>query len=294
MDIKKLLFKILPINAFVTFRKLYRRALKKVYRPLSEDVFKEILTQRMGIRKGSVVFVHSSFDTLNLGFTVFRLLEILLETVGPEGTLVFPAWHFTGRAEDYLAKGLVFDVKRSPSVLGLLSEMARRHPAAIRSVHPINSIVAIGKHAQEIVGEHGNSVYPCDEASPYYKIIKYNGVIAGLGVDTHFLSFVHCPEDVLKQQFPVKTRTDQVFEAKVRKPDGSIETVKTLAAHPQIQHRDINQFLDRYVPKSVCGNFTVRGNRFFVARSKGLFNAIVELSKGNKTIYTDKATVRNY
>ncbi len=293
MPLKKLIFKILPVSTFVSLRKIYRLAIKKAYRPLSEQAFISVLTGRMGIRAGSTIFIHSSVDTLNLDFSVYRLLDILLETVGPEGTLVFPAWHFTGRAEDYLNKGLVFDVKRSPSVLGLLSEIARRYPTAIRSIHPVNSIVAIGKHAQEMVGEHGNSIYPCDESSPYYKIVKYNGIIAGLGVDTHFLSFVHCPEDVLKQRFPVKTRTDQVFEAKVRKLDGSIEIVKTLAAHMQIQYRDINYFLGMYVPKSVCENFTMKGNRFFVARSKGLFDAITKLSQENKTIYTEKATVRN-
>jgi aminoglycoside N3'-acetyltransferase len=279
MPLKKILFKILPVEAFVSFRNIYRLALKKLYRPLSEKEFISILTQRIRIQEGSVVFIHSSVDTLNIDFSVFRLLEILLETVGIDGTLVFPAWHFTHRAEDQLKKGLVFDVRRSPSVLGLLSELARRHPGAKRSIHPINSIVAIGKHAQEIVGEHGNSIYPCDETSPYYKIIRYNGIIAGLGVDTHFLSFVHCPEDVMKQQFPIKTRLDQVFGAKVKKPDGSVEI--------------INGFLKKYIPPNVCENFTIKGNRFFAARSKELFDSIVELSKENKTIYTDQAIFRN-
>jgi aminoglycoside 3-N-acetyltransferase len=293
MPVKKLLFRLLPVGAFVTIRKWYRAATKKVHRPLSEKEFISVLQNRMGIKQGSVVFIHSSVDTLNIDFSVYRLLEILLETVGKDGTLVFPAWHFTIRAEDYLTKGQVFDVRRSPSALGLLSELARRHPAAIRSVHPINSIVAIGKHALEIVGEHGTSVYPCDETSPYFKIIGHNGIIAGLGVDTNFLSFVHCPEDVLKKQFPVKTRLDKVFEAKVKLPDGSIRIIKTLVAHPQIKHHDINSFLKKYIHTEVCENFTLKGNRFFVARSKELFDSITELSKENKTIYTDKAQIRN-
>ena len=294
MSFKKLVFKILPVETFVSLRKLYRKVLKTVYKPLSEEEFKNILLNRMGIHKGSVVFIHSSVDALNIDFPVYRLLEILLDTVGENGTLVFPAWHFTYRAEDYLNKGLVFDMRRSPSVLGLLSELARRHPDAIRSIHPINSIVAIGKHAREIVGEHGNSIYPSDETSPCYKIMKYDGIITGIGVDTNFLSFVHCPEDVMKKQFPIKTRLDQVFEAKVKLKDGSLKIIKTLAAHPQIKNNDITGFMNKYVKKSVCKNFTIKGNRFFVAHSKELFDSIVDLSKENKTIYTDKAKIRNY
>jgi aminoglycoside 3-N-acetyltransferase len=294
MTLRKLVFKILPVGTFISLRKLYRKGLKTIYKPLSEEEFKYILVDRIGIQKGSVVFIHSSVDALNIDFPVYHLLGILLDTVGENGTLVFPAWHFTYRAEDYLKKGLIFDVQRSPSVLGLLSELARRHPDAERSIHPFNSIVAIGKHAQEIIGEHGNSIYPCDEASPYYKITKFDGIIAGIGVDTNFISFVHCPEDVLKKQFPIKTRLDQVFEAKVKLKDGSLKIIKTLAAHPQIKNNDITGFMKKYIEKSVCRNFTVKGNRFFVAHSKELFNSIVNLSKENKTIYTDKANIRNY
>ncbi len=293
MSIRKIVFRILPVSAFTFLRKLYRSVIKSFYRPLSEEYLKSILTQQLGIHKGSVVFIHSSVDMLNLNFSVYRLFEILLETVGTEGTLVFPAWHFRYRAEDYLKKNLIFDVKRSPSALGLLSELARRHQAAIRSIHPINSIVAIGKNAAKIVGEHGKSVYPCDETSPYYKIMKFDGIIAGLGIDTNFLSFVHCPEDVMKQQFPIKTRLDQLFEAKVKKADGSFEIIRTLAAHPQIRYNDINKFLKKYISRTVCRNITIKGNRFFVAHSKELFDTMVELAKEDKTIYTQKAVIRN-
>lgn len=293
MGIKKLIFKVLPVGVFISLRTMYRRILKKIYKPLSEQDFKDILHDRLGVREGSVLFIHSSIDALNIQFSVYRLFEILLESVGDSGTLVFPAWHFTYRAEDYLAKDLVFDVKRSPSVLGLLSEIARRYPSAVRSIHPINSIVAIGRNADDIVGEHGESIYPCDESSPYYKMMKYKGIIIGIGVDTNFISFVHCPEDVLKSKFPIKTRLDKVYDAKVKMPDGSVKIVKTLVAHPQIKNNDITAFMNKYVNKSVCENFRIRGNRFFVAHSQELFDTMVALSKENKTIYSDKAVIRN-
>lgn len=294
MSLKKLVFKIVPVETFVSLRKIYRKVLKTIYKPFSEEEFKSVLINRMDVHKGSVVFIHSSVDALNIDFPVFRLLEILLETVGENGTIAFPAWHFTYRAEEYLKKDLVFDVKRSPSVLGLLSELARRHPDAIRSIHPLNSIVAIGKYAQEIVSTHGNSIYPDDENSPFYKIMKHDGIIIGIGVDTNFISFVHCPEDVLKKQFPIKTRMERVFEAKVKLKDGSVKIIKTLVAHPQIKNNDITGFMNKYIEKSVCENFTYKGNRFFIAHSKELFDSIVDLSKENKTIYTDKAHLRNY
>jgi aminoglycoside 3-N-acetyltransferase len=272
---------------------MYHSALKKWFAPISEPEFKQLLSKELKISKGTIVFIHSSVDNLNIRFDALRLLEILLETVGEDGTLVFPCWHFTYRAEDYLKSGKVFDVRRSPSALGILSEMARRYPGAKRSLHPVNSIVAIGKNADAITGLHHTDIYPCGEKSPYYLAMQLGGIIAGIGVSANFMSFVHCPEDVMKQQFPVKTRLNDVFDAKVKKQDGSVEIVKTLVAHPQVKNNDIPGFLDKHISKSVCRNITIKGNRFFVAHPKELFDAITTLALENKTIYTDKAVLRN-
>jgi aminoglycoside N3'-acetyltransferase len=293
MFLSRLIFRLFPPGVFIQLRKIYRSTLKKLYAPLTEQEFRKILTEELRIAKGSVVFIHSSVDNLNIRFDTLKLLEILLETVGEVGTLVLPCWQFTYRAEDYLKSGKVFDVRRSPSALGMLSEMARRYPGANRSLHPTNSIVAIGKHAVAITEAHHTDIYPCGEKSPYYKVMQLDGIIAGIGVNANFMSFVHCPEDVLKEQFPVKTRLDQVFEAPVKTEDGSVEIVKTLAAHPQIKNNDILGFLNKYVVKSICRNITIKGNRFFIAHPKELFDSIVELAKENNTIYTDKAVIKN-
>jgi len=293
MFISRIIFQLFPPEVFISLRRIYLSVLKTWYSPLSEAEFKKILTEELKIAKGSIAFIHSSVDNLNIRFDTLRILEILLETVGQEGTLVFPCWHFTYRAEEYLKSGKVFDVRRSPSALGMLSEMARRYPGAKRSLHPINSIVAIGKDAAAITSSHHTDIYPCGEKSPYFLAMKMGGIIAGIGVNANFLSFVHCPEDVIKEQFPIKTRLDQVFEAQVKKEDGSVVIVKTLAAHPQIKNNDINGFLNKYIPKSISENITIKGNRFFITHPKELFASIVELSKENKTIYTDKAVIRN-
>ena len=169
--------------------------------------------------------------------------------------------------------------------MGLLSELARRHKGAIRSVHPTTSIVAIGKHAKEMTEEHQDSIYPCGEKSPYYKMMKYDAIIIGLGVTTHFISFLHCPEDILGDKFPVKTRTDKVFEGKVKLNDGQIITVKTLAAFHEIGKRDIPEFLKMHLPSDAFSSFVINGNSFYIAHSKPFYNKIVELANKGKTIY---------
>jgi aminoglycoside 3-N-acetyltransferase len=293
MSIGKFLYRILKPEAFRKVRKIYLSVKHKLYPKLTEEKFKKILTEELGIKKGMTVFVHSAADNLNLAFPFYLVLPIMLESVGEEGTFAFPCWHFNYRAEDYLRKGEVFDVKKSPTVMGLLPELARRMKGAHRSMHPVNSVVAIGRHANELTKDHINSVYPDDENSPFYRVLNYDGIIIGLGVSTGHLSFVHCIEDVMKEKFPLKTRTDEVFTAHVRDEKGNMIEVKTKAAHEQIRHRNIERYMRKHIPADVCRDFKVNGTKYFVADARKLFEKMHELALQGITIYTDKATLRN-
>jgi aminoglycoside 3-N-acetyltransferase len=284
--IKKIIIHLLPDKKVKTLRRKYRFFRQRLHKPMSEDFFRNLLTQKLGIKKGDTLLIHSSMDFLNIDFSPFLVLDILLDTVGEEGTLIFPAWHFNCRAEDYLQKeDSIFDVARSKAVMGFLPEVTRRKPEAQRSLHPTTSMVAIGKNAKEIISGHEKSIYPCGERSPYYKMLKFNAKIIGIGVNSNFLSFVHCPEDVMKDEFPVQTRTKQVFSGKVKLTTGEIISVETLAAHKNIQKRNVPAWLKKYVPKAIFSAYRIHGSDFFTSDATALFNKAVELAKQNKTIY---------
>ncbi|KAF0201903.1 MAG: hypothetical protein FD170_2394 [Bacteroidetes bacterium] len=286
MLIGKLVLKLLPIRYYYQARNIYRKYHKAIYKELSETDLHKILVESMGIKNGDVIFVHSSIDRLNISASPFKILNILQEVVGSNGTLLFPAWHFTERAELYLKKNKVFDVRKAPVALGLLPEIARRSPLAKRSIHPTNSIVAIGKQADELLMQHGDSIYPCDELSPFYKMMKLNAKIIGLGVTTEFLSFVHCPEDVMKADFPVKTRSDVVFETNVIDHDGNTRIISTLVADKTIATRNIPGFIKAFVDPEIARDFHFRGNHFFIADSKELYKIIERLALKDITIYS--------
>jgi aminoglycoside 3-N-acetyltransferase len=293
MSLGSILLKILPENYFLKARKLYHRILHLRYPKLSEEKFRSILTDMLGVGKGDVVFIHSSFENLNPGFSAFSIIDILLDIVGAEGTLVFPCWHFDYRAEEYLKNDELFDVQKSPTVMGFLPGLACRYENSRRSLHPTNSCIAIGKYAEEITRDHHKTIYPCDENSPFYRIINYHGKIIGLGVSTYNLSFVHCAEDIMKTDFPVKTRTDQVFEGVVRDYGGNIIHVKTKAAHVQVKHNNIQRFVKKYIPRQICYDFKINGTKFFKANAAKLLDKMMELAKQDVTIYTSKAVERN-
>ncbi|MFO8055410.1 MAG: AAC(3) family N-acetyltransferase [Bacteroidales bacterium] len=283
-----LIKKIIGNHLYIRLRSLGYKLAHTIYPPFSYDAFRDFLTEELGIKKGDTLFIHSSIDKLNVDCSPDQIINLLLELVGSEGTLAFPCWHFQQRAEEYLTDpDNLYHVKKSPSVMGLLPELARRNKEALRSLHPTSAVTAIGKHARELIYEHHLSEYPCGKLSPFYKIINYNGKILGLGEKPESsLSFVHCVEDELAGTFPIKTRTDEVYNGNVIDYQGNKLQVKTRAAHKNIQNRNIGRFFKKYISPNECKLIRKKASWFFVADSVRLHNKLKMLALQGKTIYS--------
>ena len=130
--LKRALERALP--AWITARVRRNRRRREMIRrsrlpPLTEDALRAIVRDDLGLEAGDVVFVHASIGRLAPRFDAYGMLGLLEETVGPEGTLLFPTYP-KERSLAVLRAGEVFDVRTAPSFTGLLSEVARRNGAA--------------------------------------------------------------------------------------------------------------------------------------------------------------------
>ncbi len=292
MYLDNILNSLLPEKYYRKLKLNYRKIRKTVLPKISEKQFRKILSNKLHLTKGAVVFVHSSITNLNVRFSPSQLLNILLDAVGEEGTILMPCNHLRERAEESLNSNKVFNVKGTPTTMGLLPELARRHKKAFRSLHPTLSVVAIGKFAKELTQSHHLSIYPFGELSPYYKITEYNGIIIGLGLETgQCLSFVHCSEDILKDKFPVKTQMDEVFIGKVIDYEGDEIDVETLASHPNTGFRNITNYIRKYIPNNICADIKQNGVKYFYAHSVDLLKIMTENALNGITIY-DKSVYK--
>lgn len=289
--LKKLIQELIPKKAYSFLRNqviIYRQKRFEKLPKLSESQFERLLKDKFLIKEGSVVFIHSSMNKMNLEFDVFKLLHILKEVVGEEGTLLFPCTQINGSVVDYIKSEKLFNVRKSPTSMGLISEIARKQPGAKRSLHPTNSVVALGKFADELTKDHHLSIYPCGEHSPYFKITKYKGTIIGLGVTIDSLTFVHCVEDLYPDVFPVQTRRKELFNGTVIDESNNERKIDTLVAHPNIAHRNIRKYFQKHIPSDVCKNMTISGMNFFCAKSDELFEIMKVLSEQKIVIYSKK------
>ncbi|MFN8257512.1 MAG: AAC(3) family N-acetyltransferase [Bacteroidales bacterium] len=277
---------ILPKKIHFKIKFIYRKIRKFVLPRLNESAFRKLLNEKLKVTKGSVVFIHSSINNLSLSFPQEKILSIILDEIGENGTVLFPCTHINIRAQEYLKSGGIFNVKRSPTVMGLLPDMARRHKNSYRSLHPTHSVVAIGHKAKELTKNHHKSIYPFGNHSPYYKIVDYDAIIIGLGLNTgQCLSFVHCIEDKYGKDFPVKTYVDEIYEGLSIDYEGNKLFVKTLVPHPNPGRRKITKYIKKYIESKIGFDFKHKGVKYFTLDSKKLFLQMDILTKKGITIY---------
>ncbi|HEY0322620.1 MAG TPA: AAC(3) family N-acetyltransferase [Pyrinomonadaceae bacterium] len=290
MSIREIAEKILPESAFakvVRARKKMQRARVERLPQLSERDFTEILTEQLSLTAGDVVYAHSSVDRLNLGFPFYRILSLIHEVTGEKGTVLFPTYpNLRMSSYEYLLKGEVFDVRRTPSYTGLLNEFARRQRGALRSLHPTKSVCAIGTLARELTATHQQSPYPYDTCSPYFKLTEHRAKIVGLGVSTRNLSFVYCADDALKDSFPVRVYHDRTFEAECINYEGRTETVRTYAHNMRTVVHDVPGYMKKYISAEACLDLNLKGMNFFKADAARLYDEMLKLAREGITVYS--------
>src|SRR5262249_17321192 len=104
-----------------TYRSV-RRHLNKLDRAidrriLSDSDFCELLCE-IGFTKGATILIHSSMDEISRripSMTAARVIGVLQQMVGDNGTILMPTFPFLGKQLHYVEKSRTFDVLRTPS-----------------------------------------------------------------------------------------------------------------------------------------------------------------------------------
>ncbi|GAB4446315.1 MAG: hypothetical protein OHK0041_04950 [Anaerolineales bacterium] len=141
----------------------------------------------LGVEEGDTLLVHSSYKSLGPvdggPQTVIRALEAALGT-DAEGTLIMPTFNFG------FNKGEPWDVRTTPSKMGVLTELVRTDPRAKRVFHPFYSFAALGKHAEMLGSLRYKSAY--ERNSVFGKLRDLDGKIMVIGLSyTNSMTFFH-------------------------------------------------------------------------------------------------------
>lgn len=170
--------------------------------------------KKTGLQAGDTVLVHSSYKAFGgVEGGPQAVINALLEVLTPEGTLIMPTFNFD------FNKGQPWDVRTTPSQMGVLTELVRTDPLAKRVFHPIYSFAIIGKYADELTRERYKSSY--ERTSVFGKLRDLNAKIMIIGLDyTHSFTFVHHVEEMEGVDYRYK----KAFTGQVTEADGTTYT----------------------------------------------------------------------
>jgi len=214
-------------HALKVARGRLRAGYVKRFRSFGPEDFLAML-RRLGVEKGDVLNIHSSFDRFE-GFrgSVLDVIRTLQEAVGPEGTIFMPTMPFPGSATDFVLSGQILDVRRTPSRMGLITEVFRRMGGVVRSVHPTHACAAWGRLAEELTRDHEKAKTPCGHPSPYSKLAEHGGKVLLLGTGVRTITYFHYVEEVVENLMPFSPFTTEEFTLQTRNKEGELVTTVT-------------------------------------------------------------------
>ena len=145
----------------------------------------------VGVEEGATVCVHSALSRLGyIDGGPGTVVDALLSAVGEDGCIMMPSFSMGGSMLSYVESGAIFDVRNTPSQVGAITEVFRRRPGVVRSLHPTNSVTALGKGAEELLRDHQASKTPFGFETPYGRLVDRDDTYV-LMLDTHVQSLLH-------------------------------------------------------------------------------------------------------
>ncbi len=190
-----------------------------------------------GIEKDDILLVHSAYQSIKgTQLAPVQIVDELLDILGGSGTLAMPAMPIFRNdvpLKDYLTADIsdrtyLYKVDKTPIKTGALPIALSKKPGAVRSPHPINTMIAVGSQAHFLMEGNldGDSPLPCGKNSSWKRCADKNALIVGLGVDlTHSLTMIHVAEDLKDETWPILNwYRDKHFQIEF---DGRVE-IKTL------------------------------------------------------------------
>ena len=226
-------------------RKL-KAAYYKIKRPLTHlmasytDGQLEEKFRDLGIGPGDAVLMHSSFKQFN-GFqgNPGQVIDCLLNIVGSQGHLFMVSMAYTGSSYDYLMSGEPFDVGKTISLMGVISEIFRGHEHVRRSANPLHPVLAWGPRAEWIVAGHEQLSYSCGPRSPFEKMLELDTKVLFFGVGLGSFTFVHYLEHRFRDSAPIPVYHATPLESVVIDEDGKERRLKYYVFAPEaIQRRN--------------------------------------------------------
>ena len=196
------------------------------------------LTRDLGVRTGDILFVHASLDRIGADAGEGRaLVGRLLEAVGSEGSVFMPSYPWPPPGL-FPPPGSVFDVRKTPSRSGLLSEIFRRSPGVTRSESYYLPLAGCGRDASAVLSDQIGVAEPFGPDSSLGRLARdARTKVLGLGVSLNTTSFIHVADHALYRRYAFPFYDSLQVTGTVICADGRTDNVSTLVIRADLPKR---------------------------------------------------------
>jgi len=255
-----------------------------------EELIESLLNA--GINVGDRLMVHASLSKMGFIYGgALTVVEALKEIIGSQGVLLMPTSPIARLQLDYVKKNPVFDVMRTPSAMGKISEVFRSSDAVIRSYHPTEPVAAWGANAYDFIKDHTLKNTPYHWNSPYGKLMQHGGKILYIGVTldnagTH----LHTLEDAL--DVGVQVYYPETFNLRVLDYEGNERIVTTRVHNPEYsKKRRCDDLLPMFLSEGVYSEVMIGQAKTLVFDAEKMFKVMVSaFTERGVTMYNPEGT----
>jgi aminoglycoside N3'-acetyltransferase len=187
-----------------------------------------VIVDELEIKAGDNLFIKSSMNWLGFGpAETLALLDALTERLTSAGTLVMPSFPYPNEVGRPKADAK-FDVRRTASQMGLLTEMFRRLPDTRRTEHFWVPLCVWGRHSDFLLEGQDAVLNPFGVGSACRRLVDIDTRMLGLGVSTNYNILAHVADAVLHEGYPFKIFTDEIFEAPITGWNGEPKRIRSV------------------------------------------------------------------
>jgi aminoglycoside 3-N-acetyltransferase len=242
--------------------------------------------RRLGVQPGDSIMVHARFDNHH-GFrgTIRAANEAFVEAVGEQGNLLMVSMPYRTSAAEYLRNLQCFDVRRTPSAMGLMSAFFRKRPGVLRSAHPTHPVLALGPRAEWFVADHEHCVYPCGPGSPFEKLLDVGGKVVSFNTPLR-MTFLHYLEHRVSPRLDFPLYAETPFEARVIDRHGIEMQVRTYAFGTETLQRRRPEILEGWLrERGLIRGLRVGASSLTVVDLKEVVQVVDEMAAQGKYFY---------
>ena len=227
------------------------------------------------VTEGEHLMVHTSYKALGgVEGGPNAVIDILLELLGPEGTLLLPTFTLDAWAQDHY-----FDINETPGLTGIIGELARKRPEFIRTQHPMYNFAVAGQYAKSYWYSDGSDSFGVDSVYELFHFV--NGRILSLGVvdPDSTLSQAHYNEQAAGAPYRYIKQFSGIYVDARGKP--RLDTYSMFVRLTQRHRTRLNPATDRMIEQGAIKLFSLFGEKSLWTYSQDYFDAHTEIVRNN-------------